>query len=106
MVERAKRTESPPDISSFTIQAGDVVFYRAEDKAEFNHTALVIGWGPPTFFQDEDDPQPCSDGLPEESGLLPWIVDHGGPGYKRAYNDTWGTNEIEFVHIPDFLGEW
>jgi hypothetical protein len=30
----------------------------------------------------------------------------GGAHCNRAFNDTGGTNKVEFVHIPYFLGVW
>jgi RHS repeat-associated protein len=115
--QAAKDSDTPPPNmanSPIPIQPGDVVFYRNEEHTEFNHTALVIGWGPPSYFQNEKKDQDCSADLPgewsnvfnPESDRLPWIIDHGGPNYKRAFNDIGSTNEVEFVHIPDFLGEW
>jgi len=118
VVQAYRDNPLPPNMANapIPIQPGDVVFYRNLDEleAEFSHTALVIGWGPPTFFQNEGEVPKCSADLPgdwsdafdPESNRLPWIIDHRRQPFKRAFNDTGGTHEIEFVHIPDFLGEW
>ena len=32
------------------IDKGDVVFYRNANQAEWNHAAMIVGWGPQTYF--------------------------------------------------------
>jgi hypothetical protein len=110
-VKQANPDESPPDVSeilqSIKIEPGDVVFYRDLEQDHFGHAALVTGWGPPTYFRAENvSPYGCNTypwGDTARPGQLPWIVDHTGPGFKRAFNDIENTAEVDFVHIPDLL---
>ena len=107
--------DDPPRIPvGFLVQPGDVVFYKAWNKPDFNHAALVTGWGPQSYFRGYLDPPQCSTNLPldlarfsrGDDDWLPWIVDRQGAGYQRAFNDTLDANKVVFVHIPRFLGEW
>ncbi len=88
------QSEIQPNVS---IAVGDVVFYYQDQPVSSttpNHAAIVVRWAPPS-----------RKGITQEGGLMPWIADHTGPGYQRAFNDITQIQQddqvkVEFVHIP------
>jgi hypothetical protein len=40
------------------IKKGDLVFYKGNGEADWGHVAIVVGWGPPTYWGTEPKPGP------------------------------------------------